>query len=57
MLDRQARNAQWWRSRLQERSAETADHDVISSRILWSEREYAYTMANREVFSAALQRL
>lgn len=57
MLDRQARNAQWWSSRLQGLSAETAEHDVVSNRILWSEQEHAYTMAHREIFSAALQRL
>lgn len=55
MLDRQARNAQWWSSHLQGPAEETADHDVISNRILWSEQERAYTMAHREVFSAALQ--
>ncbi|MFC3572450.1 hypothetical protein ACFOZ0_03955 [Streptomyces yaanensis] len=56
MLDRQAGNAKWWRSRLQGNSPETTDPDVICERIAWSEREYAFTMAHREEFSVALQR-
>lgn len=49
MLDRQARNARWWRRRAPEDSA-------AAERIAWSEREYAFTAAHRTVFADALSR-
>ncbi|WP_078876684.1 aminoglycoside phosphotransferase family protein [Streptomyces sp. 150FB] len=49
MLDRQARNARWWRHRVAEDSAAV-------ERIAWSEREYAFTAAHRTVFADALSR-
>lgn len=53
-LDRQTRNAQWWRSHLARPSPRVADDHEITGRIRWSEREHAYTSANRATFDAAL---
>ncbi|WP_405718206.1 phosphotransferase [Streptomyces sp. NBC_00046] len=53
-LDRQTRNAQWWRSHLARPSPRVADDHEITGRIRWSEREYAYTSANRATFDTAL---
>ncbi|WP_055532272.1 phosphotransferase family protein [Streptomyces graminilatus] len=54
MLDRQARNAEWWRSHLAAPGPHVADDDQIAERVCWSEREHAYTVANRPAFTAAL---
>ncbi|MGY0057372.1 phosphotransferase family protein [Streptomyces sp. LZ34] len=54
ILDRQVRNAQWWRSHLTRLCPRVADDHQITERIRWSEREYAHTAANREAFAAAL---
>ncbi|WP_427924884.1 aminoglycoside phosphotransferase family protein [Streptomyces sp. cg40] len=51
MLDRQIRNASWWRKRL---DLPSQDAELIGSRIEWSEREYAYTSAHRSTFERAL---
>lgn len=53
-LDRQTRNAQWWRSHLARPSPRVADDHEITGRIRWSEQEHAYTSANRATFDAAL---
>ena len=53
-LDRQARNARWWRSHLTRPYPHVADDHEIAERIRWSEREHAYTSAHREAFAAAL---
>ncbi|MCX5207550.1 phosphotransferase [Streptomyces sp. NBC_00237] len=53
-LDRQTRNAHWWRSRLAGPPPHVADDHEIVERIRWSEREHTYTAANRAVFEAAL---
>ncbi|MFF1872361.1 phosphotransferase [Kitasatospora herbaricolor] len=54
MLDRQTRNAQWWRSRLTCPGPRIADDQQIAERVRWSEREHAHTAANHKVFAAAL---
>jgi len=53
MLERQTRNAGWWRDRLP--GAADSDRGRITESIRWSERERAYTAANRAVFAAALR--
>ncbi|MEU6258726.1 aminoglycoside phosphotransferase family protein [Streptomyces sp. NPDC047043] len=53
MLDRQARNASWWRARLP--GSDDPESQQIAERIRWSEREHAYTATNHEVFAAALR--
>lgn len=53
-LDRQTRNAQWWRSHLAGPFPHVADDHEIAGRVRWSEREYAYTSVNRTTFDAAL---
>ncbi|MEU0351414.1 phosphotransferase [Streptomyces sp. NPDC006237] len=53
-LDRQMRNARWWRHHLMRPSPHVADDHEITERIRWSEREHAYTLANRTTFDAAL---
>ncbi|WP_031064316.1 phosphotransferase family protein [Streptomyces sp. NRRL F-5527] len=53
-LDRQMRNARWWRHHLMLPSPHVADDHEIAERIRWSEREHAYTLANRTTFDAAL---
>ncbi|MER7501742.1 aminoglycoside phosphotransferase family protein [Nonomuraea pusilla] len=55
ILDRQARNARWWAERLTDPGHCLAGPEQIASRIAWSERERAYTSANRLVFAAALR--
>ncbi|MFF0189076.1 hypothetical protein [Streptomyces sp. NPDC005244] len=52
-LDRQARNARWWHSHLA-RPLPLAEDQTIAGRIRWSEREHAYTSANRKTFDAGL---
>ncbi|MGA5442469.1 phosphotransferase family protein [Streptomyces griseoincarnatus] len=55
MLERQERNARWWTGHLTHPGGpRVAEPHVIAERIRWSEREYAYTAANRPVFAAAL---
>ncbi|WP_306970231.1 hypothetical protein [Streptomyces afghaniensis] len=53
-LDRQMRNARWWRSHLACPPPHVADDHEIAGRIRWSEREHAYTLAYRTTFNAAL---
>ncbi|KAK1180524.1 aminoglycoside phosphotransferase family protein [Streptomyces sp. NBS 14/10] len=56
MLDRQTRNARWWREQLDgpERSR-VASAEQIVSRIAWSEREHAFTVAHRPALASALR--
>jgi hypothetical protein len=53
-LDRQTRNAHWWRSHLAGPPPHVADDHEIAERIRWSEREHAYTSVNRAIFQAHL---
>lgn len=55
MLDRQARNADWWRQHLHAPDPRVASNDQILSRIAWSLREHDHTAAHRSVFEAALR--
>ncbi|MFE6052497.1 phosphotransferase family protein [Kitasatospora sp. NPDC056446] len=54
MLDRQARNARWWRGWLTAPGPRVTDDHQIAERIRWSEREHAHTAAHRETFAVAL---
>ncbi|MBK6010081.1 aminoglycoside phosphotransferase family protein [Streptomyces sp. MBT53] len=54
MLDRQARNASWWRQRLGELELRPDEAELIVSRVEWSEREHAHTAAYRSTFERAL---
>ncbi|MCD7440084.1 aminoglycoside phosphotransferase family protein [Streptomyces lincolnensis] len=54
LVDRQERNARWWRSRLTGADDAGARRRTVE-RIDWSERERAFTVAHREVFAAALR--
>lgn len=53
-LDRQMRNARWWRHHLMRPTPHVADDHEIAERVRWSEREHAYTLSNRTTFDAAL---
>jgi hypothetical protein len=55
MLDRQARNAEWWRRHLDAPEPRVADREQILDRIAWSLREHGHTAAHRPVFAAALR--
>ncbi|MFD9500683.1 aminoglycoside phosphotransferase family protein [Streptomyces sp. NPDC060035] len=55
MLDRQTRNARWWRERSAGPGPQLASADQILSRITWSEREHAFTVANRPALLSALR--
>lgn len=55
MLCRQSRNARWWAERLTDPGHRAASAEQVVSRISWSEREHAYTSANRGIFAAALR--
>ncbi|MFB7496708.1 hypothetical protein ACFC09_18815 [Streptomyces sp. NPDC056161] len=55
MLDRQVRNARWWRERLTGPGQPATGSELITARIAWSEREYDYTSANRSAFAQALR--
>ena len=54
MLDRQTRNASWWRQRLVDHELPFGDAELITSRVEWSEREHAYTSAYRSTFERVL---
>ncbi|WLW53791.1 phosphotransferase family protein [Streptomyces sp. YU58] len=54
LVERQERNARWWRSRLTGAGDAGARRRTVE-RIDWSERERAFTVAHREVFAAALR--
>ncbi|MEY9840637.1 aminoglycoside phosphotransferase family protein [Streptacidiphilus sp. EB103A] len=56
VLERQADNARWWRSRLTCDRPLSATTEQIEERAHWSDREYAFTLANRPTFQAALER-
>ncbi|NUS17239.1 MAG: aminoglycoside phosphotransferase family protein [Streptomyces sp.] len=53
-LQRQRLNARWWSNHLARPSPRVADAHEIAERIRWSEREHAYTSANRTTFEKAL---
>ncbi len=55
MLDRQMRNAGWWRRQLDAPRPRVADGELILSRIAWSLREHRHTAAHRLVFATALR--
>ncbi|WP_243740894.1 phosphotransferase [Streptomyces sp. 8K308] len=55
MLDRQARNADWWRQHLHAPEPRVADTEQIFSRIAWSLREHSHTADHRSVFATALR--
>lgn len=54
MLDRQERNARWWKGQLTHPGPRIAEPHDITERVRWSEREYAFTAAHRTDFTAAL---
>jgi Ser/Thr protein kinase RdoA (MazF antagonist) len=54
MLNRQARNASWWRARHDDPERHLRDAELIGARVAWSEREYAFTSAHRSTFAKAL---
>jgi hypothetical protein len=54
MLDRQTRNASWWRQRLTEAELRLGEAELTASRVDWSEREHAHTSAHRSTFERAL---
>ena len=54
MLDRQIRNARWWRERLSDPELPLREAELIASRIEWSEREHAHASAHRSTFTDAL---
>jgi aminoglycoside phosphotransferase (APT) family kinase protein len=53
MLERQARNARFW-AEAQATGSIDATAQQFSDRIAWSQREHAYTAANRKTFELAL---
>jgi Phosphotransferase enzyme family len=55
VLDRQARNADWWRQRLDVPEPHVVDSEQILARIAWSLREHRHTAANRSAFATALR--
>lgn len=55
ILDRQHRNALWWRRHLNASEPRVAGREQILARIAWSRREHDHTAANREVFASALR--
>jgi hypothetical protein len=54
ILDRQTRNARWWRTQLTSPGPRIASGEQIVARIAWSEREHAYVTTHRPVFEGAL---
>ncbi|MFC8571398.1 phosphotransferase family protein [Streptomyces sp. NPDC057245] len=55
ILDRQNRNALWWRRHLDAPEPRVADNEQILARIAWSRREHDHTAVNRAVFASALR--
>ncbi|MFI5555363.1 aminoglycoside phosphotransferase family protein [Streptomyces sp. NPDC051738] len=55
ILDRQTRNALWWRQHLDAPQPRVADNEQVMARIAWSRREHDYTIANRALFASALR--
>ncbi|MFJ4845220.1 MULTISPECIES: phosphotransferase family protein [unclassified Streptomyces] len=53
-LDRQTRNAHWWRSHLAGPPPHVAGGQEIAERIRWSDSDHAHTSANRAIFEASL---
>jgi hypothetical protein len=54
VLDRQIRNAVWWRQRLDAPQPRVADNEQILARSAWSRRNHDHTVAHRAVFARAL---
>jgi hypothetical protein len=54
VLERQSRNARFWVDLLASPERALATREEIGSRIAWSQREHAFTHAQREVFVRAL---
>ncbi|MFJ7181575.1 hypothetical protein ACIQXA_35555 [Streptomyces massasporeus] len=55
MLDRLARNADWWRQHLHAPEPRMASKEQNLSRIAWSLRDHDHTAAHRSAFEAALR--
>ena len=55
ILDRQIRNALWWRQHLNAPQPHAADNEQVHARIAWSRREHDYTTDSRTVFASALR--
>ncbi|MFF4402284.1 aminoglycoside phosphotransferase family protein [Streptomyces sp. NPDC001480] len=54
ILERQSRNARFWAEMLVSSERAPATHEVIGTRIAWSQREHAFTHAQGDVFARAL---
>lgn len=54
ILERQSRNARFWAELLASPERQPATPEVIGDRIAWSQREQAFTHAQRDVFARAL---
>ncbi|MEU8700424.1 hypothetical protein AB0C61_22695 [Streptomyces sp. NPDC048680] len=54
IVDRQARNTDWWHAHRGASAAGMATEDQITERIAWSHREHAFTTAHRAAFTSAL---
>jgi hypothetical protein len=55
VLERQARDAEWWRRRLGDAAPDAAGGEQVLARVAWSLREHGFTAAHRTVFAAALR--
>ncbi|MFJ6459626.1 phosphotransferase family protein [Streptomyces sp. NPDC091387] len=55
IVDRRARNADWWRAHRGASAARMAREDQIAERIAWSHREHAFTTAHRAALTSALR--
>lgn len=53
IIEQQARNARFW-AEVEASGTASAGPDAIAQSIVWSRRELAFVVANREVFEAAL---
>ncbi|GAX57428.1 hypothetical protein SO3561_08998 [Streptomyces olivochromogenes] len=55
VLDRQIRDAPWWRQHLDASQPRVADHEQVLVGNAWFRCEHDYTTANRAVFARALR--
>ncbi|WP_405728772.1 aminoglycoside phosphotransferase family protein [Streptomyces sp. NBC_01537] len=55
ILDRQARNADWWHAHLIASAPRIATDAQVAERIAWSHREHAFTTTHRNVFMTVLR--
>lgn len=53
IVDRQARDTDWWRAHRCTSAAGMATEDQITERIAWSHREHAFTTAHRAANTSA----